>query len=118
MNIEQFRDFCLEKPFVTEEFPFGPEDLVFKVAGKIFAITNLDNPRFSVNLKCNPDYSIELRELHPEVSPGYHMNKKHWNTVQFDGSLSNTFLCELINHSYNLVIKSLPKFKQKELGLL
>ncbi len=69
MNIEQFRGFCLEKPFVTEEFPFSPENLVFKVAGKIFAITDLEGAGFKVNLKCNPDYSIELRELYPEVSP-------------------------------------------------
>src|SRR5690606_33080754 len=100
---------------VKEEFPFGPETLVFKVGGKIFALTGLDNSDFSVNLKCDPDYAEELREKHTEVQPGYHMNKKHWNTVNFEGSLSEEFLSELINHSYELVLKSLPKLKRAQI---
>lgn len=115
MNIEEFRIFCLEKPAVTEEFPFGPETLVFKVAGKVFALTGLDEINFKVNLKCDPDYAIELRESHEEVKPGYHMNKKHWNTVDFEGSLPEELLRSLINHSYELVVKSLPKSKRENL---
>lgn len=118
MNIEEFRDYCLEKLHVTEEFPFGPETLVFKVAGKIFALTGLDSPEFTVNLKCSPDYALEIRDLYPEVRPGYHMNKKHWNTVNFEGKLDEKMLIYLIDHSYNLVIKSLPKSKRAELGLI
>lgn len=117
MNIEQFREFCLQKPLVTEEFPFGPETLVFKVAGKMFALTGLNSPEFSVNLKANPDYSIELREKYAEVQPGYHMNKLHWNTVSFEGSLPEELLKELIDHSYSLVVASFSKSKRKELGI-
>lgn len=118
MNIEEFRDYCLNKPYVTEEFPFGAETLVFKVAGKMFALTGLDDPHFSVNLKCSPDYAIELRDLHPEIKPGYHMNKKHWNTVDFEGDLDEKMLIDLIDHSYESVIKSLPKSMRSELGLI
>lgn len=115
MNIEEFRIFCLEKPAVTEEFPFGPETLVYKVAGKVFALTGLDEVNFKVNLKCNPDYAEELRESYKEVKSGYHMNKKHWNTVDFEGSLPEELLRSLINHSYELVVKSLPKSKRENL---
>lgn len=115
MNIEEFRIYCLEKPAVTEEFPFGPETLVFKVAGKVFALTGLDEINFKVNLKCDPDYAIELRESYEEVKPGYHMNKKHWNTVDFEGSLPEELLRNLTNHSYELVVKSLPKSKRENL---
>lgn len=115
MNIEEFRIYCLEKPAVTEEFPFGPETLVYKVAGKVFALTGLDEINFKVNLKCNPDYAEELRESYDEVKPGFHMNKKHWNTVDFEGSLPEELLRKLINHSYELVVKSLPKSKRENL---
>ena len=117
MNIEEFRTYCLEKPYVTEEFPFGPETLVYKVAGKMFALTGLDSSEFSVNLKSDPNYSLELREKFPEVQPGYHMNKLHWNTVDFEGGLSDEFLSELIDLSYNRVVETLPKSKRNELGL-
>jgi len=117
MNIEQFREFCLQKPLVTEEFPFGPETLVFKVAGKMFALTGLDSPELTVNLKADPDYSMELREKYVEVQPGYHMNKLHWNTVSFEGSLPEELLKELIDHSYLLVVASFSKSKRKELGI-
>ncbi len=112
MNLEEFRNYCLNKEYVTEEFPFGPETLVYKVKGKIFAITGLDTPEFTVNLKCDPIRAEELRELHPEIIPGYHMNKKHWNTVYFDTGLSKKLLCELIDHSYKLVVLSLPRKDQ------
>ena len=115
MNVEEFRMYCLQKPAVTEEFPFGPETLVFKVAGKIFALTGLDEIHFKVNLKCNPDYAEELRENYEEVKPGFHMNKKHWNTVDFEGSLPDELLRELTDHSYELVVKSIPKSKRENL---
>jgi predicted DNA-binding protein (MmcQ/YjbR family) len=118
MNIEEFYSYCLKKQLVTEEFPFGPETLVFKVAGKVFALCGLDNPRFMVNLKCDPDLGEELREEHPEIQAGYHMNKKHWNTVDFEGNLSDELLKELIDHSYELVVKGIPKSKKIELGLV
>ena len=117
MNIEQLREFCLQKPYVTEEFPFGPETLVFKVAGKMFALTGLDSPELTVNLKADPDYSVELREKYAEVQPGYHMNKLHWNTVSFEESLPEELLKELIDHSYSLVVASFSKSKRKELGI-
>lgn len=108
MHIEDFRKYCLSKSFVTEEFPFGPETLVYKVKGKIFAITGLDEAGLKVNLKCDPERAITLREDHHEVQPGYHMNKKHWNTIDFEGNLSSKILKELIDHSYQLVVSSLP----------
>lgn len=112
MNIEEFRDYCLGKPGVTEEFPFDETTLVFKVSGKMFALTNLDGD-WSLALKCNPDRAIELREKYPAIQPGYHMNKIHWNTVMMDGSLPDTLLTELIDHSYQLVVEKLPaKLKQ------
>jgi predicted DNA-binding protein (MmcQ/YjbR family) len=103
MNIETLREYCILKADVTEGFPFGAETLVFKVKGKIFALANLDG-ELSINLKCDPAYAIELREKYNSVSPGYHMNKKHWNTVLLDGSVPDTELFSWIDHSYNLVI--------------
>lgn len=108
MNIEEFRDYCIKKQEVTEEFPFDETTLVFKVAGKMFALTDVEGD-FSINLKCDPEKAIELREKHPCVSPGYHMNKKHWNTINIDGSVSDEILHEWINHSYDLVVAGLPK---------
>ena len=109
MNIEAYRKYCLAKNGVTEEFPFGEETLVFKVMGKMFALTGLDSVEFSINLKCDPEKALELREEYACVLPGYHMNKKHWNTVVCDGTLGDRFVQELIDHSYDLVVKSLPK---------
>lgn len=118
MNIEAFRSYCLNKKGVEETFPFGPETLVFKVMGKIFAITGLDSDTFQVNLKCDPDRALELREAYEDIVPGWHMSKKHWNTVLFENGLSTAFLKELIDHSYDLVVSSLPKSVQKELQSL
>ena len=109
MNIEEYRNYCLAKKGVTEEFPFDEVTLVFKVMGKMFALTGLNSDVFSVNLKCDPDWAIELRETYSEVQPGYHMNKKHWNTVSFEESLSDDFLEKLIDHSYDLVVAKLKK---------
>lgn len=117
MHIEQFRDYCLSKPATSEDFPFGPENLVLRVGGKIFAITDVAEAHFKVNLKCEPDYALELREQHTEVMPGYHMNKRHWNTIDFDGSLDDATLRHLIDHSYELVAKSLKKSDRAALGL-
>lgn len=108
MDIEIYRDYCLNKPGVTEDFPFDNETLVFKVGGKIFALASIA-AFTSVNLKCDPEKAVELREQYPAIQPGYHMNKKHWNTVHFDGSISFALLKELTDHSYSLVVNSLPK---------
>lgn len=114
MDIESFRDFCLLKRGVTEEFPFDEETLVFKVMGKIFVLTDVDL-FISINLKCDPEWAIELREKYSAILPGYHMNKKHWNTVTIDGSLSDALIRELIDHSYDLVVEKLPKGVKLEL---
>jgi predicted DNA-binding protein (MmcQ/YjbR family) len=108
MNIESYRSFCLSFQYVTEEFPFDDKTLVFKVQGKIFALMNVDDFR-SINLKCNPERAIELRETHSSIRPGYHMNKKHWNTVDLFGDVSDDELFDLTKHSYELVFQSLPK---------
>lgn len=108
MNTEELRDYCLQKPHTEESMPFGEETLVFKVGGKIYLLTSLDQAnRF--NAKCDPEKAIELREQYAEVQPGYHMNKKHWNTIYMDGSLTRKQLCEMIDHSYELVFRSIPR---------
>jgi predicted DNA-binding protein (MmcQ/YjbR family) len=115
MHIDELRDHCLQLKGVTEDMPFGEDTLVFRVGGKIFLLISLsENDRF--NVKCDPELAAELRERHPEVKPGYHMNKKHWNTVHMDGALSKKQLCEMIDHSYNLVLKSLPGKTQQEIA--
>ena len=105
MNIEQYRDYCLAKPGTTESFPFDQNTLVFKVMDKMFALADVDQ-FISMNLKCDPERAVKLREQYEEVIPGYHMNKKHWNTVVIDGVLSDEFLYELIDHSYELIVSS------------
>lgn len=114
MNIETLREYCLSKNATSEGFPFDENTLVFKVAGKMFALTSLAG-EFRINLKCDPDLALELREQYGAVIPGYHMSKKHWNTVIVDGELEPDQIIEMIDHSYDLVVKSLPKYKQKEL---
>jgi predicted DNA-binding protein (MmcQ/YjbR family) len=108
--------YCLSKPLVTEEFPFDETTLVFKVAGKMFALTGLDDPEFKVNLKCDPDRSVVLREEYESIRPGWHMSKKHWNTVYVDGSFSDKLFVELIDHSYDLVVQGLPKKLRDQFG--
>lgn len=110
MNIELLREYCLSKPDVEETFPFGPDTLVFKTGGKIFAIAGLEGE--GVNLKCDPEYALELREKYDEITPGYHMNKKHWNTVRFGTGIPKKLFLGLIDHSYELVRKSLPAKKK------
>ncbi|HMU70298.1 MAG TPA: MmcQ/YjbR family DNA-binding protein, partial [Chitinophagales bacterium] len=116
--IEAFRDYCLSKKGVTEEFPFGPDTLVYKVMGKMFALSGLDEIGFSMNLKYNTEHIDELRDKYPAVQPGYHMHKRHWNTVMVDGSIPVKELKSLIDHSYSLVVDSLPKKLQAELNAL
>jgi predicted DNA-binding protein (MmcQ/YjbR family) len=114
LNIEELRDYCLQKRGVTEGFPFGEDTLVFKIGGKLFLLTGLqDGNRF--NAKCDPELAVELRERYNEVKPGYHMNKTHWNTIYMDGNLTEKQLCQMIDHSYDLVFKSLPKKAQAEI---
>ena len=114
MNIEDFRNYCLAKKGTEECFPFDEVTLVFKVMGKMFAITGLNADEFRVNLKCDPDRAIQLREEYEDIIPGWHMSKKHWNTVYFENGLEDAFLIELIDHSYDLVVKSLRK-KDREI---
>ena len=102
MNIEDIREYCMAKPGVSEGFPFGEDTLVFKVKGKIFVLANLDGD-LSLNLKCDPSFALELRERYGSVIPGYHMNKKHWNTVYIDGTIPDREVLSWIDHSYNLV---------------
>lgn len=116
MDIEQIREYCITKSGTSEGFPFGEQTLVFKVMGKMFALLPLDNP-VSMNLKCEPEYAVELREEYPEtIKPGWHMNKKHWNTVSLNGVLRDSMLKELIDHSYLQVVKGLKKADREQLG--
>ena len=108
MNIEEFREYCLSKKDVTECFPFDEQTLVFKVKGKMFALTDTEG-EFTINLKCDPEKAIDLREHYPCVLPGYHMDKKHWNTVVIDGSVADNLLQEWISDSYNLVLNKIKK---------
>lgn len=104
MNIEEFRTYCLQKVATSESLPFDQNTLVFKVHNKMFALTDIESFA-SINLKCDPEYAIELREQYPGIQPGYHMNKTHWNTVTTDGSVPDSLLIELIDHSYDLVVR-------------
>jgi len=108
MNLDSLQKYCLEKKGVTEGFPFDDETLVFKVGGKMFCLVNLTPPQ-SVNLKCNPEKAIELREEYEEILPGYHMNKKHWNTIVLDRSIPQDLLLTMIADSYTLVVKGLKR---------
>jgi predicted DNA-binding protein (MmcQ/YjbR family) len=115
LDLEQFRNYCLSKKGVTEEFPFDNETLVYKVLGKMFALSNV-HLFDSVNLKCDPEKAAELRERYEAVQPGYHMNKKHWNTVAMDGTVPDPLIYQWIDHSYDLIVASLPLIKQKKLN--
>lgn len=115
MDIELIREHCVKKAGVTEGFPFDSDTLVFKVAGKMFALLPLGSAS-SITLKCDPEYAIELREKYPDtIQSGYHMNKRHWNTISLSGELTVKFLLHLINHSYDKVVSKLPKSAREEL---
>jgi predicted DNA-binding protein (MmcQ/YjbR family) len=113
MDLEQFREYCLSKPGATEGTPFGPDVLVFKVGGKMFALAALDEVPPTVNLKCDPGLALDLRDRYEQVRAGYHMNKKHWNTVEIESGIPDIELRKMIDHSYKLVIERLPKSKAK-----
>lgn len=115
-SADEARSYILKKSQVTEETPFGPDVLVYKIFGKMFATLGFDNEQGRMNLKCEPARALELRDEHPAIIPGYHMNKKHWNTLQFDGSLPPALIAELIDHSYELVVASLPKKMQNQIN--
>jgi predicted DNA-binding protein (MmcQ/YjbR family) len=115
MNAENFRAHCLTKKGATEGTPFGPDDIVFKVAEKMFALLAFEEVPPRANLKCDPDLALELRDRYEQVEPGYHMNKKHWNTVVLDGVIPDAEVRRMIDHSYELVVQSLPKMKRKAL---
>jgi len=111
MDFDSIREYALKKEYVTESQPFGNDVLVFKVKEKIFLMMNFEIP-FELSLKCDPELAMEYRERYNAVQPGYHMNKTHWNTVIIDGSLKPDLVLEMIDHSYDLIIKSLPKGKK------
>jgi predicted DNA-binding protein (MmcQ/YjbR family) len=115
MDLAKFREYCLSKPDAAEGTPFGPDILVFKVSGKIFALASLDEVPATANLKCDPDLALELRDRYEQVTPGYHMNKKHWNTVEIESGIPDLELRKMIDHSYDLVVKRLPKSKAQRL---
>lgn len=113
MNVEEVREYCLSLPLATEDFPFDNTTLVFRVLGKIFALLSLDGSDWFA-LKCAPDYAIELREEHPEISGAFHLNKKYWNQVNIEGNLPDSFIQSLIRHSYSQVVKKFPKRVARE----
>ena len=115
MDLETLREYCLSKPFTTEEFPFDETTLVFKVMNKIYAIIGLDSEDPFVNLKCDPNKAIELREEFEDITPGWHMNKKHWNSVFIEHSLTDKLIRTLIDDSYDLIVQSLPKKLKAEM---
>jgi predicted DNA-binding protein (MmcQ/YjbR family) len=117
MDIEEVRGYCLSKKGAMESFPFDDTTLVVKVGDKIFALLMLEGEA-SINLKCDPSKAIELREIYPSIIPGYHMNKKHWNTVMLDGSLPKDLIISMLDHSYELVFNSLPEKLRKEINQL
>jgi predicted DNA-binding protein (MmcQ/YjbR family) len=114
MTLEEFREYCMMKAGVTEHLPFDINTLVFKVGNKMFALTDINHFE-SINLKCDPDRAIELREQYSEIIGGYHMNKRLWNTVSTRGTLEDKFIFELIDHSYDLIVASLPKKIREEI---
>ena len=109
MDAAEFREYCLTKAGATEGTPFGPDVLVFKVGGKMFALAALDEVPTTVTLKCDPDLALDLRDRYEQIKPGYHMNKKHWNTIKIEGGIPAVELRRMIDHSYELVVNNLPR---------
>lgn len=118
MNIEEIREYCIQKKGVTEAFPFDEVTLVFKVMGKIFLFMPLDETNPTISAKCEPERAIQLREEYPAIRGGYHLNKKHWNSIDLDGTVNKDLIIELIDHSYQLIISSLTKKLKGELASL
>jgi predicted DNA-binding protein (MmcQ/YjbR family) len=117
MDGQALRRLCLGFAGSEETFPFGPENSVFKVGGKIFALSRLDGDPLRVSLKCDPPLAEELRAAYPAITPGYHLNKRHWNTVVIDGSLPEPMIADLIEDSYDLVVSRLPRARRRALGV-
>ena len=117
MTLQSFKKYCSSKPGVTKDFPFDESVMVFKVMGKIFTLGNIFDFT-SINLKCEPELALKLRKRHPEVKPGYHMNKKHWNTVELNGKLTEKQIKEQIDHSYDQVVQKLTKAQKEKLSQL
>ncbi len=115
MTFRDLYDYCRSKPGAEETFPFDETVLVFKVAGKMFALTNIERLPLSVSLKCDPERAVQLRERYAAVEPGYHLSKKHWNTIELDGSISDAEVFSWIDHSYNLVVQGLSRAKREAL---
>lgn len=115
MNIESISEYCRKKKGVTEDFPFDEDTLAIRVMNKIFLLASLEKVPLQMNLKCEPEYAVELRERYDAVQPGFHMNKSHWNTVMIDGSIPNSELKEMIDHSYEQVVKGLKKADKEKL---
>jgi predicted DNA-binding protein (MmcQ/YjbR family) len=113
LNLQKVRSYCNSKKGASEDFPFDFQTLVFRVGGKIFALTDIDAPELALNLKCDPYVSLELRSRYPQITPGYHMDKKHWNTVRVDGNIPEREILRLIDHSYDLVFHGLKKSIQE-----
>jgi predicted DNA-binding protein (MmcQ/YjbR family) len=116
IDADALRDWCLERPGVTEELPFGPVTTVFKVEGKVFALSALDRSPLEVSLKCEPGLADSLRRDYPAIRPGYHLNKRHWNTVLCDGSLPDQMVMDMLEDSYDLVVEGLPRATRERLG--
>jgi predicted DNA-binding protein (MmcQ/YjbR family) len=116
MRPAELRDLCMAFPGSAETFPFGPETSVFKVAGKIFALSGLAQSPLRVSLKCEPSLAEQLRGAYPAVIPGYHLNKRHWNTVTIDGALSDRMIGDMVEDSYDLVVSKLPLYRRRALG--
>ena len=116
MNAEELRRCCLAQPGAIEDFPFRPDVSVFKVAGKMFALSMLERAPLEVSVKCEPDLAVELRGTYSAIRPGYHLNKRHWNTITLDGSLADQLVRDMIEDSYDLVVSALPKRIRAQLG--
>jgi predicted DNA-binding protein (MmcQ/YjbR family) len=115
MKLETLRAYMSTKKGAYEDFPFGPQAMVFKVMGKMFALVGLDDAPLRLNLKCDPELALHLREVYEAVLPGYHMNKRHWNTIILNGTISYEEVCSLIDDSYHLVVKTLKKVDRQKL---
>jgi predicted DNA-binding protein (MmcQ/YjbR family) len=116
MDANDLRAWCLQQPGAIEDFPFGPTPSVFRVAGKIFALSRLQSTPLEVSVKCEPELAVGLRETHPAIRPGYHLNKRHWNTITLDGSLPDQFVRDMIEDSYDLIVSALPRGTRQQLG--
>jgi predicted DNA-binding protein (MmcQ/YjbR family) len=112
VNADELKTACLALPGAVEDFPFGDEVSVFKVAGKMFALSELDGDPLQLSIKCEPELAVQLRATHPAIGPGYHLNKRHWNTVTLDGSLPDQMVTDMLGDSYDLVVASLPKARR------